>query len=181
MASPEAGGIIAGGARILREAIRTPRVARTVRILLGNLDPESAPELVRAVMRQDPVLFLDLISATPKVVNCLARGATEVGEQLLALPDGLMDRLLPRLLDELAAERLGEAAGLIVGVFARLATRESDTLGAATRKLRQDLARGWSQGLARTGVDQAAVRSGARAAWRAIRGLVDEPQEARDE
>ena len=79
-------GIIGGGARILKELLRSPRVTKTARILLSNLDPEASPELVRTLVYGDTALFFDLLSATPELANAAILGLREGAEQLQQLP-----------------------------------------------------------------------------------------------
>ena len=146
---PRMDGIIAGGARVLRELIRSPRVVKTARIVLGNLDPEGARELMRVVMFQDSALFLDLVTAAPALANTAFSAGHELFTQLLTLPDSLLDRLVPRLLGELSAETLGEATGLGWVSITKLLGQPSTALRNAAEAFERDFIQGLKAGLAR--------------------------------
>jgi hypothetical protein len=147
-------GVIDGSARIIGEVLRTPRIVKTARIVLGNLDPAAAPALVRAVMFTDSMLFLDAISAAPALVNAAVLGAREVCEQLLAMPADLLHRFGPRLVAEVSGEQLGETAGLALVAVGRAVEAPGDSLAEAVRTFEADFKRGLQKGLAR---DDAAV------------------------
>ena len=94
-------GVLGGAARMLRELLRSRRVTKTVRIVLSNLDPEAAPELVRVALFGDTMLFFDLLSASPRLANAAVLGAREAAVRLLEVPERLVDRYLPQLLRDL--------------------------------------------------------------------------------
>jgi hypothetical protein len=142
-------GVIDGGARILGELLRTPRIVKTARIVLSNLDPEAAPTLVRTVMYADSMLFFDVVSAAPALANAAVLGTREVCEQLLALPEELLHRFIPRLLEEVSAEQLGEAAGLAVLAVGRVASSPDGSLAERARAFETDFKRGLQKGLSR--------------------------------
>lgn len=142
-------GVIDGGARILGELLRTPRIVKTARIVLSHLDPEAAPTLVRTVMYADSMLFFDVVSAAPSLANAAVLGTREVCEQLLTLPEELLHRFLPRLLEEVSGEQLGEAAGLAVLAVGRVVSSPDGGLAESARAFEVDFKRGVSKGLSR--------------------------------
>jgi hypothetical protein len=153
-----AAGLIDAGARILGQLLRSPRLVQSVRVALRHLDPEAAPRLVRAAMRGDPVLFLELVSATPALANAGILGLREAVTQLGELPAELTDRLLPRLLGELRAEELGELAALTLGYAHQRLGGERPALSRAWAELEQGFARGWRRALQRRGAPGAGTR-----------------------
>ncbi len=140
-------GVIDGGARILGELLRTPRIVKTARIVLNNLDPEAAPTLVRTVLYADSMLFLDVVTAAPALANAAVLGAREMCEQLLTLPEELLHRLLPRLLQEVSGEQLGEVTGLAVLALGRVARNPDGALTQQVRAFESDFKRGVHKGL----------------------------------
>jgi len=141
--------VIDGGARILGELLRTPRIVKTARIVLGNLDPEAAPALVRTIMYADSMLFFDVVTAAPALANAAVLGAREVCEQVLTLPEELLRRFVPRLLEEVSGEQLGEAAGLAVLAVGRVVSSPDGLLALKGRAFESDFKRGVAKGLSR--------------------------------
>lgn len=146
-AARAAQGVIAGGARLLTELLRTPRVAKTARIVLQNLDPEAAPELVRTLIFQDTVLFFDLMSASPALMNASVLGAREALRQIAALPEALVDRFLPKILAELDAAALGATGATFALTAVKLLGRPNPALARAAAGFGEGLARGFREAL----------------------------------
>lgn len=151
---PKRRGVIDGSARVIGELLRTPRIVKTARILLGNLDPDAAPALVRAVMYSDSMLFLDAISAAPALANAAVLGVQEVCEQLLALPAELLHRFGVRLIAEVSGEQLGRTTGLALLAAGRVVEAPGDALAEVVRAFEADFKRGLQKGL---GSDDAVV------------------------
>jgi hypothetical protein len=141
----ERNGVIAGSARVVRELIRTPRLLKTARILLANLDPENAPVLIRTLVYQDATLTLDLLSATPDLVKTALLAGREICTLLLELPRELRNRFLLRLLAELPAEQAGEVVGL--ALIAGLRLVEAPPLTTALSKVEEEFHQGLKQTL----------------------------------
>lgn len=144
-------GVLDGGARILGELLRTPRVVKTARLVLGNLDPGAAPALVRTVLYADSALFLDLVTAAPALANAAVLTTRELCAQLLDLPEGLLGGLVPRLLSELGAEPLGETTGLALRALGRVLEAPGEGFAETGRTLEADFKRGLRKGLAPDG------------------------------
>ena len=140
-------GIFAGGADILSELLKTPRVTKSIRILLSHLDPENARALVRTLMFQDSGLFLDLICSLPKLVNAVVHGNLELCARLVELPKELLDALLPRLLDEMDAEQIGRAVGLGLHSFVGLFGQANPKLAESAQLFSKKASRGLHQAL----------------------------------
>ena len=141
-------GVIGGGARMLRALLNSPKVAKTVRIALSNLDPEAAPELVRALFFGDTVLFFDLLSAAPELANTAILGAREAASQLRDIPEDLVDRFVPRILSGVDAEALGETVALTGLAAGRLLSRDNAALDEGLTKFERGWVRGFQRGLA---------------------------------
>ena len=153
-------GIIEGSSRVLRELLRAPRVRKSIEILVGNLDPESAPLLVRAVM-DDRKQFLDVLSATPKLANAASGAARSLAEGLLAFPDPLLRDYASHALDTLDAEGLGEAAGALAVLGRRLLKEAEGSAGGQLDRLAGEARSGFRAALARAGHDEAEILDGA--------------------
>jgi hypothetical protein len=139
-------GVIEGGARVLRELLRTPRVRRSIEIVLAGLDPENAPSLVRAVT-EDQALALDLVASAPALANASFAAARELLSVAAGEPAGLLRALTARLLGELDAEELGRAAGLGLVLVRRL--RGDDSVALALARLGRGVERGVAEALER--------------------------------
>ena len=146
-------GVLGGGARVLRELLRSRRVTGTARVLISQLDPEAAPELVRAALMGDTALSFDLLSATPQLANAVALGTRELGALFLGFPARLVDRLLPRLLGELDAEALGEVVTVWAVALVRFAGRDQRALAEAFAGFEAGAARGCRRALAEHGAE----------------------------
>ena len=153
-------GVLGGAARMLRELLRSRRVTKTVRIVLSNLDPEAAPELVRVALFGDTMLFFDLLSASPRLANAAVLGAREAAVRLLEVPERLVDRYLPQLLRELDAEAVGEGAALWSLALLRFAGRDQRALAEAVAGFEAGLARGSRRALREREADAGALLSG---------------------
>lgn len=147
-------GVIDGASRVLRELLRTPRVRRSIEIVLNDLDPENAPGLVRA-LTEDHALFLDLVSAAPAAANASIGAARELLAQVMSEPEGLLRDVMVRLLGDIDAERLGRTAGLGLGLVLRLG--RDDEVRRAVEDLRSGVRRGFSAALEELGVDEGAL------------------------
>jgi hypothetical protein len=154
VSEPNRRGVIEGSARVVAQLLRTPRIVKTARILLGGLDPAAARLLVRAVISTDSMLFLDAITATPALANAAVHGAREVVLQLLALPADLLHEFVPRLVAEVSGENLGHTAGLALLAVDRLVEAPGGSLAEAVGAFEADFKRGLRKGLAS---DDAAV------------------------
>lgn len=146
-------GVIGGSARVLRELLRTPRARRSVEIVLENLDPESAPELVEAAL-DDPALALDLIASAPAAANAGALASRALAERLLGFPPRLVRSFVARLIRGLDAEEMGRAAGAAAALAHSM---RSDEVAAALESFGRGLRRGFDAALVRRRLDRGAL------------------------
>lgn len=102
----ESGG--GAGARVLREIIRTPVFMEIIKTNIAEVDPESAREMVRALLWQDVNLSLSLLGASPAMVNYLVEALLELGRQLNTFPEPLLQEFMLQMSDDLTTGRLGD-------------------------------------------------------------------------
>jgi hypothetical protein len=112
-------GVIGGSAAILRQCLRTPRVRKSIEIILGDLDPENAPALIDAVT-EDSSLPYNLLSSTPPLVNAGAMATEALFGKVLAAPPKLLRAFVVRVVDGVDAERLGNVVGLVLVLAVRI-------------------------------------------------------------
>jgi hypothetical protein len=96
--------------RLLREIIKTPAFVEVIKTNLGTFDEESARQLVRTLMREDPELSVTVAATFPQIVNYLAAAVAEFGQQLDNLPEGLGDQYLEQFTLGIDSERFQEIA-----------------------------------------------------------------------
>jgi hypothetical protein len=143
-------GIFEGSAGVLRELLRTPRLRQSIEVVLGGLDPENAPSLVRAVTA-DHALFLDLLASAPALWNAAVGAARELLGTIAREPEGVLRSVSAPLLRELDAEGLGRAAGLALGLVMR--ARGDVEVERALEALGRGATRGAAEALAGLDVD----------------------------
>ncbi|MEW5784533.1 MAG: hypothetical protein AB1767_05555 [Bacillota bacterium] len=85
----------AAAPRVLRELLRTPAVKDLLAINLQDSNPETARELVKAMLWSDSVFSFGMLGQLPRGLNFLVVFLDELGRQLQNLP--------PHLLREFAA------------------------------------------------------------------------------
>jgi len=124
-------GLLEGAGRILTELLKTPKVRQTVRILLREFDPENAPQVVAALTRTDPELFLGALSRSADAANALVAGGRAFLDDLLRFPPATAAELASDLLHDFDAEHLGEACGLLAVLIARIAAQNPAELSLA--------------------------------------------------
>ena len=143
-------GVIAGSAAVLRELLRTPRVRRSLDVLLGELDPENAPRLAHALM-EDPSIPFDLLTAAPRLCNAATGALSALLVRLGAYPPRLLQSLLARIMDELDAEQAGALVGTALGIAVR-AHQGADVARAASA-IGEGFSRGFTRALASHDID----------------------------
>lgn len=121
-------GIIDAADRIAREIIRTPGFKEKVRLLLGSLDPASAPGLVQTLMWTDPEFFLSIIGAAPQLINIAILGGKELLKQLDEVPPALLGGLLAEFVNRLDGEAVGAAADRGLSLYRSLKNLEGEPL-----------------------------------------------------
>lgn len=151
-AEPTRRGVLGGAAAILREILATPRVGAAIRVLLSSLDPEHGADVVRALLRTDPALFLDLAASVPRLANASAHAALALGEHLSGLPAGLVEDLGPSLLAEVPGQPIGEAAAHALIALGRLVGPNGHRLDGEIGRIAAEARQGIGDVLAREGV-----------------------------
>lgn len=121
-------GIIDAADRIAREIIRTPGFKEKVRLLLGSLDPASAPGLVQTLMWTDPEFFLSIIGAAPQLLNIGILGGKELLKQLEEVPPALLGGLLAEFVNRLDGEAVGSAVDRGLALYRNLKNLEGEPL-----------------------------------------------------
>ena len=112
-------GPIEGVSRVLRELLGTPRFKKTITTLLSELDPGNAALLVRTLLWEDPVFFLNLVAAAPDVANTAITALLELCRQFMNFPPEMLAGFMAGTVDGLDAERLGETAGTVLLLVGR--------------------------------------------------------------
>lgn len=94
------------GARVVREIIRTPAFREIIKLNLAAIDPDSARETVRTLLREDVNFSLGLMGTSPRMINYLAEAVLEFGRQLGGFPPEMRGAFLTDVLAEIDGERL---------------------------------------------------------------------------
>ena len=153
-------GIIDGTHRVLRELLDSPRFRQSVRILLGELDPENTPDLVRTLLSRDPELMLSALSASPQVANVAIWGARTFLAELDKFTPDLLAGFLTQMAHEVQAEQLGETFGLLSVLVLRAGDAADGGLDEALKELWQRVSKGFTDALAAQGVQRGQLGEG---------------------
>jgi hypothetical protein len=116
--------------RLMREMMRTPAMKELVLLQLKDIDPDSAPGLVRTMLWEDPGVSLSLFGALPDTVNWLLEFLLELGRQFNGLPEPLLRDFLGRIGEGIDPERLKELPQVYGQLLGRLLADE-ETAGEA--------------------------------------------------
>lgn len=146
-------GLIDLSNRVLRELLRTPKFKAKVKVLLDNLDPAAAPELVRTLMWEDPELFLDLVGASPQLLNAVIKGGREFTEQMAGIPSPLLAGFLSQVIDRLD----GETLGALIAAGPELCRRVMEVPGGELQRSLAGFGEKMSRGMGRSGESPAEV------------------------
>ena len=84
--TPEAGL----GERLLREVLKSPPLKELLMLYARSIDPQKAPGLARALLWEDPVLFMSVVGALPDAADWTVEFLLELGRQLDTLPGPLL-------------------------------------------------------------------------------------------
>ena len=85
-AAEQAGGWLELGGRVAAALLSSPRFKERVRRVLGGVDPEGAPGLVRSLLWTDPEVPLALVGTAPELINAGAGALAELLRQVASLP-----------------------------------------------------------------------------------------------
>lgn len=95
------GGVIDLIARITKVMLTKPAFKHNVRLLLNNIDDESAPELARTMLWEDMEFTFDIVGALPSIINAIIKFSNEL---LLQLNEKIPDELLRGFIENAAKE-----------------------------------------------------------------------------
>ena len=110
-------GWVEAASRILGQLLRSTRTKDNLRLILNNLDPHNAAELVRVSLQTDPAVPLWLLGALPQVTNIVVEAGRELAAQLARKPRTLVQEAGRGLWQRIHLEHAGEAAGLLTSVL----------------------------------------------------------------
>lgn len=153
--------------RILRELLRSPRSKAALKILLSGIDPSSGPGLVRTLFREDPEIFLAVISAAPAIINLLLQVLREMAAQLGSFPPALLRKFTYQILADINGRTLGEAAGGFVTITLNLKGEEDE--GAILAGVAEDIRSGYRAARAAQGMAGGSLAPLAEGVGRALR------------
>jgi hypothetical protein len=134
-------GLVDAAARVLRELLRTPRFKQSLKIVLGSLDPESAPNLVRTLAWEDTDIFLSLLGSLPELANILLLASRELVSQMENFTPEMLDEFLGQVAERLDGEALGETLGGALSLVSRV-TSCGDRASAGAKSLAAAVSRG---------------------------------------
>ncbi|HNY64588.1 MAG TPA: hypothetical protein PKM41_04065 [Deltaproteobacteria bacterium] len=100
-------GIIDSGSRVMDELLRKTAFKDSLRHLLQNIDPQSAPQLVRVLMGRDIEVPFSILCSLPAVANSLILMVDELIRQIREMfPDPLLNDFMESLLNEIDYQAL---------------------------------------------------------------------------
>ncbi len=123
--TPESGKPVPDGAtgsvvaRVVREVLRTPPFREILRLHGGELQRGGGRELVRALLQEDPQVWLGLVSTTPRLVDTVTESLVELGRELSAMPPGLVDAYLEEVVREIDEGTLRDLPVVWAPILAR--------------------------------------------------------------
>jgi len=133
-------GWVDTGTRVLRVLLRSERFKTNLRIVLRNLDPGAAPELVRTALFAEPQVSLSLLGAAPEVLNTSLSILRELADQLSRLPPLLVRETLSELAGRVRTKLLGQAVELLLGMVEQHLKQDPDA-GKSTAELAKEIRR----------------------------------------
>ncbi len=115
-------GVLDALDRMLASAIGRPAFKDGARILLTNLDPQGAPQLVRTLLWRDVELPLGILGALPQLANILIGILAELLRQVEGkFSPELLDGFAASLLEDIDKQALAEILTRGQPLVARLA------------------------------------------------------------
>ncbi|MFP3980021.1 MAG: hypothetical protein ACLFUY_01400 [Desulfobacterales bacterium] len=122
MADQTDNGVIDAVDRVLAQLLESPAFKNSIRIMLSNIDPQSARRLVRTVMWRDMDFSLSCAAAPPALINSLV---SLVDEALDQINDKFPERMLTEYtadviedIDREAIDRIREKGRALYGTLA---------------------------------------------------------------
>ncbi|MEA3222907.1 MAG: hypothetical protein U9P49_07065 [Thermodesulfobacteriota bacterium] len=121
-------GIIDAINRILRELLKKPVCKNTIRSVLNSIDPESARDLVKTLIWQDPELVLSLMGAAPSIINTIIKALDEVGLQIENFPPDLIQNFARAIVQDIDKETMERALSNLSKIINNLSPIFSELL-----------------------------------------------------
>lgn len=106
--------------RLFRELLRTPPLKEALLLYMKDINPKTAPGLAKAVLWEDPALFMSLFGALPDAVNWLLEFLAELGGQLGGLPAPLLQDFVGVIGSRIDMETLEALPGIYAPLLKRL-------------------------------------------------------------
>ncbi len=141
-ASVDRPGWLDAATSVLRRLLRSPRFKGDLRSVLNQIDPVSAPDLVRVALWTDPSVSMSFLNALPRAANALILGLAEIAAQSERFPAPLLANFLRDTLSRIRLAALGKASGRMTALSLQLAVAQQDWPALA-----REYMRGFSSGI----------------------------------
>ena len=105
--------------RLLKEVIATPALKELILLQMKDIDPETAPGMMKTLLWGDPGISMSLFGVLPDAVNWLLELLLELGRQLNGLPQPLLKDILGQVGSGIDTDRLRQ----LPEVYGQLARR----------------------------------------------------------
>lgn len=106
-------------ARVLRQVLRTPSFREILHLHLNELGRGDGRSLVRALLREDPEVWLGVASTTPRLIDTVTESLVELGRELAAMPPALVDAYLQEVIRDIDRETLRELSVVWAPILAQ--------------------------------------------------------------
>jgi len=112
---------------ILKQILKTPVYKDILRVNLNEMNPDSGSSLVKTLVREDPDVFLSLISTLPTFINTLINAAGELAVQLGNMyPPETLKSFLMSLAEDIDKKAISECSAAWSKLFSSLWQASSD-------------------------------------------------------
>lgn len=118
--SPPRRGIIDATSRILGELLKKPAFKETLKLILGSIDEENAPELVSTLIWQDLEVVLSVVGALPHLANAVINILHETAVQMESFPAGMLEGLVRQIVEDVDTGKLRETMESLSALFGEL-------------------------------------------------------------
>jgi len=132
-------GWIEAASRLLRVALQSPRARGGLRTVLGYLDPDHAPELVRTALSTDPELPHAVLGALPDAANIVIEVVAALVREACGRPAALVREAVDQLKARVRVRTLGQATGAVLARVVALGQIESEALRAGPANATSEL------------------------------------------
>ena len=112
---------------ILKQILKTPVYKDILRGNLNEMNPNSGSSLVKTLVREDPEVFLSLISSLPTCINTLTSAVSELAVQLENMyPPEILKSYLLSLAEDIDKKAIGECSAAWLKLVSSLWEVSSD-------------------------------------------------------